>query len=329
MRLNKTRIIKRDAMTKLTFLTVVVLGTGACSNGTEGVSSDATATTNVIATSSPLSEYADMLWGASSDMQHQLHQEMIRREELIAECMHNAGFEYIPHVPRITVVGDGRPDGLGLPTDREWVEQFGFGMANSHIQETYSPNPNDTILEGLSESERIAYQATMFGPPRFDTGIVTMDEMGCYGLAFVEATQDRMWAQDLEEFAPLRTALSDFYARRNAIITDADTDWANCMADVGFPGFSFQGDAQRYVGDSFSTAFGTYLNPSESPEFETFSQWEIDLALADFDCRIATNFAPRQAAVRWEAESEFLADHQAALNDLRVAYEQRIWSIPR
>jgi len=50
---------------------------------------------------------------------------------------------------------------------------------------------------------------------------------------------------------------------------------------------------------------------------------EIDMALADFDCRVAVDYDARQAAVVNETETQFVNDHRSALEALRSAFEQR------
>jgi len=49
---------------------------------------------------------------------------------------------------------------------------------------------------------------------------------------------------------------------------------------------------------------------------------ELEIALADFDCRVASDFSARQEARRIEIETQFVDDHHAALTALRAAAEQ-------
>ena len=85
-------------------------------------------------------------------------------QELIAECMTREGFEYIPVITR-----PFDDFGFGAPGDVEFAADFGFGITTFY-GETETPwfqddwiDPNQAIIEGLSESERNAYYDTLHG----------------------------------------------------------------------------------------------------------------------------------------------------------------------
>ncbi len=87
-----------------------------------------------------------------------------RRQELVASCMAEAGFEYIPAVnPGLGVVTF-----RDAATEAEEVRNRGFGVSIREDRTSDRPgpewvNPNDAIWEGLSGSEREAYEAALWG----------------------------------------------------------------------------------------------------------------------------------------------------------------------
>jgi len=305
----------------------LILVTGACSRttGATGAESEIAyvqgSKVGTALSESPLQAYDDMIWGTSDQGDHMrlMVAEHSHREQLIAQCMRDQGFEYRPHTVDI-IFDDAR---LWDPDNREWVSNYGYAIVNKPWQEVVTPNPNDDIIASLTESEHTAYQNALFGPPRTEQGFAGFETMGCYGWAWEEAAANRLWGANSDEFAPLREAINRFRGDLNAETTDADRDWAECMADAGFPGFSRQRDAQDHLLNEFTTLFGTTPDPISSARSASFSDREIEVALIDLACREETNFTIRQNAIRWEAEAQFVTDHRTALDALRSAYEQR------
>lgn len=86
----------------------------------------------------------------------------MRQQDLVAACMRNQGFEYVPAVPPI--------DAQDFVFDEEeYAREQGFGISiewrgGDSILEQWV-NPNQAIEEGLSASERNAYQEALYGTP--------------------------------------------------------------------------------------------------------------------------------------------------------------------
>lgn len=306
----------------------IALGASACTttaNGSETASdsyiSPAATTSNQEALVSPLLEYSAMIWGTFDVEEHtrQMIAESARREELIAQCMNEAGFEYIPNIEEVSFIAGN----LYNPDNSEWVAQYGFGLTSSPYTVISTENPNDYIVNHLSTSERKAYQIALFGPPRTEIGFIGFDNMGCWGFAWETVSSDRSWGAESEEFAPLREAIELLNVQIAAMSSDADADWMNCMAGTGHPGFESPSEAAFSLADEFNAQFGTYPDPTLAPGFADFREREISVALASLECRVQTNYRARQNAIRWEAERQFVTDHRTALDALRSAYEQR------
>ena len=62
-------------------------------------------------------------------------------------------------------------------------------------------------------------------------------------------------------------------------------------------------------------------DPLESTAFRELHAQEIVIALADFDCRVATDFDARERAARFADEEAFVEAHQQEFEALRLAVE--------
>lgn len=258
----------------------------------------------------------------------------MRFEELVSECMNDAGFEYIP-VP-LDQTGPREDPGVIRPDDRDWVAQYGFQIVNrAYLSEEaarveyVSIDPNIPIIDNLSDAEREAYWVALDGAPPLWEG-------GCRQWANEQPRPDT--PADLTqspEFAPLFAALDEMYANLENEMPELEREWSSCMADAGHPGIARPWDAAMTILDAYDAIlanqneeFGAAVEHSDltsSPELAELADLEIELALADFDCRQAIDFEARVAARRLEAETQFYNDHRAELHELRDAAEQLTW----
>lgn len=101
-----------------------------------------------------------------------------RRQELVASCMTEAGFEYIPAVnPQLGVVTFR----YTAAEEEAAARNRGFGIS---IREDREPdrsepewvNPNDAIWEGLSGSELEAYEAALWGSETVDVEVFVEEQ---------------------------------------------------------------------------------------------------------------------------------------------------------
>ena len=167
-----------------------------------------------------------------------------RVQELIAECMAQEGFEYIPAVRPI-------PDGAFSDfASEEFARERGFGITTSFGDEGALfgfdddwTDPNQAIVAALSDSEREAYYETLHQPPEptgTETNPDTGEEVevydngfggGCSGQAFEEvyAFSDR---EDIYE----QLDLESMYERLEADprVQAMTADWSQCMSSRGY-----------------------------------------------------------------------------------------------
>jgi len=325
-------------------------GGGAGGSGGNGDGAAAASNTRV----SLLDEFLAPVWGTNLSPEEQVlrgNAENAQREQYIAECMHQAGFEYIPNPVINTVTQETNADSIWRPDDRAWVEEFGYAAIVSPWENVgrgeemgagnVPVDPNQAYLDNLTESERQAFNDALWGAP-IDLDGETLDHMtmedrlalmGCFGYAMSQMGTQR--PSDLlgsDEFAPLFNAMNEMYNNiyQNPDWHAIDADWANCMADRGLTGLVNQNDAQQLVFNqlnSFWEAWDWETNPTPpsittSPELAAIHQHELEVAMTDFECRQAVNYRSRQDAVITAAEQQFINDHHTALEALRSAAEQ-------
>jgi len=313
---------------------------GAIGDGVmaDGVMVDDVAVDGADVTASPLAQYLYLFdFFSLSPIEQQIREasDIQMRESFIAQCMNEKGFEYIPRP------GPIQSSGIWRPEDRDWIELYGFGITvDPRWPEGQRSDPNDAIVEQLSSAERQARQTVLFGDsmqlnPDGSLPQEYRDNIGCLGLAmqYVDAYHGIDIANSAE-FMPLMEALRRFRQDFSAVPTDAELDWSSCMADAGYPNLVRPVDAvNHFIFDISSPIINQVHNgwnwdigepsPANNEELANLQQFEIEIALADFDCRTATNFQSRHNAALFAAEAQFVSDHQAALRALRDAVEQR------
>lgn len=306
---------------------------------------------------SPLSKYLSGLFSgglspdATPEEQQQYWNEQQRKtEELVAQCMTEQGFEYVPNNPSIEspIPVDSGED-VWRPDDRDWVEKYGYGAVNNPWQDqggenpepvpmpTAPADPNQEYVESLTEAEQQAYYEALYGKPQEPEpgeDVVEYDwrDGGCYGYANHEVNGDNPWEQ--EENKPILDAIQKFYEtmQNSPEFAKLDADWAACMAEAGYGGFAKQMDAQDSIyqlinkywenapqGDGEQNPdFGTM----KDPEYAKIADQELPLALADLTCREKTDYRQQQLRIQFAAEEQFIADHKEELDALKARAEQ-------
>ncbi|MGH3516980.1 MAG: hypothetical protein ACRDQ7_06085 [Haloechinothrix sp.] len=230
----------------------------------------------------------------------------MRRNEIIAECMREAGFEYVPYQsPASPQVA------LGL-SDEEFVRAYGFGISTLI---DYAPpvpatsDPNDGVRDALSESARRSYDSTMLECELLVTSAVGLppDTGRAYLPPAVAAMQDE--ALDLMFQDPR--------------VREARDEALRCMAEQGFEGGDelsgeiadrtmpfaqrFQQGRDKLVSqghDPATVRVEDVLTPAEVTELAEIQQSEITVAVANFEC--SEDYLRLQDAVYREYLDELL-----------------------
>ena len=231
------------------------------------------------------------------------------------------------------------------------------GGIDGQIGDLTGPRRNAEHRDSLSTAERTAHERALwgasnpyhsgmwFGAPPADAvydpeAAAEFDadpaNWGCQRRAVEQMiAESPRGLRESDEFMPLFDAIEQFREQLTLSATEADRDWATCMHDAGFAEFDRRPDFDALFRDEAFRLSQEIVNSGritqvsriplqrwDAPEMETLFQQEIDTALADLDCRTATNWNTRQQAAVFELEAQFVADHQAQFNALRAAVEQ-------
>ncbi|MFF2634082.1 hypothetical protein ACFVR6_14465 [Microbacterium sp. NPDC058021] len=286
---------------------------------------------------SPLSRYLSAAWGGDLSEEEQIERmekDNAEREELVAQCMTEEGFEYIP-APNTGSISFAS-DNVYEPDSQEWVAQYGYGMINyPGGDEAMEPSeeyvdPNADYVSSLSAAEQTAFYEVLYGPPTpeeemSEDGSYEYDwtTAGCHGWAQHEMEGDDPTTSD--EHKPIMDAINDFYMGLATApeLADLNAAWATCMDEGGYPGFAAQGDAQMSISDELNAYYENQTEWIEDdPELAELGEREIELALVDLECREKTDYRDKNTEVMTVLEEQFIADHQAELDAFLAAAEQ-------
>ncbi len=332
-------MLVRPALAPLSALAALALLLSGCS-GSDG---EAAGATDAAEETSPLTEYLDAVYGGElspEEQEREFAEQQERTEELVAQCMQEQGFEYRPATAAGTVVSG--EDVEWEPDDREWVAQYGYGAVNSPYSEDPAPeeefvDPNADYVASLSESEQTAFYEALHGPvpdeeELAEDGSYEYDwtQAGCYGAAQHEVAGEDP-AQS-EEFKPLFDAINELYSGTASWpgMSELDGEWAACMDAAGHGGHATQADAQNSVYDDLNEVYedvgtsedGTPTGEPDQAALDALAEREVELALADLDCREEVDYRDRSTQITREVEEQFIEDHRAELDALVAAAER-------
>ncbi|MFJ7750100.1 hypothetical protein ACIQXM_09110 [Arthrobacter sp. NPDC097144] len=300
-----------------------------------------------------MTEFMASAYGADlspEEQEKKYAEEDRQREELVAQCMKEEGFEYKPNVQSFSF-SEGSAEEWN-PDSREWVSQYGYGMVNFPGREetdssdaTEYEDVNADYAETLSESERTAFYEALYGPAPDEEDMPADGEAvewdwstaGCSGWAQHERDGDNAMTSD--EHKPLMDAMNTLWedAMSAPEISTLNAEWAACMADAGHPGFSAQQDAQNSINEKMNAAYEnsaptatatsaasgeTAPAGSDEADMSELGKEEIELALADLDCREKTEYRDKMLEVQFKREQQFVDDHKAELEAFRADLEQ-------
>lgn len=294
---------------------------------------------------SPLAKYFSAGYDpnmSEEEMQLEMAAQQMRAEELMAQCMADEGFEYIP-------VDWSASGGMVSSTDldvewdsREFAERYGYGVFTSPWDEfVYDPegeefvDPNQAYVESLSDSERDAYYEAAYGKMQEESedGYVEYDweTAGCQGRAQHEVYGGSSW--DADEFSDLLDSLNRLYTdlERDPRVLDLDREWASCMADAGYSGLTSPRLAQDEIWNQMNRFWedqnadypdGDGPDIRESAEYREAAAAEISQAVADWDCKDGVGYTQEMLKIQFALEEQFVNDHRSELEAFQASQEQ-------
>lgn len=258
------------------------------------------------------------------------------QQEVVARCMADAGFTYVPFVDES---GPWTPPGPEAGT-LEYAERYGYGIAfpdapdnpERMVSGPRPVDPNRAVVETLDEGEQAAYAVALNGPestvsdlaadtdgPLFGdmTGPTDWSRRGCIGKAMIEVPFT--FAVVEEQFPELSVALGQVGELEygDPRMDELDRDWAACMASAGYPGLRTQMDAHDLADEPYQAARAKAVEAIDGgPELLFERSPAGEAAWAAFDEALEKHAAPLRAAERELAVADVTCVQE-------VRYEER------
>lgn len=268
-------------------------------------------------------------------------------QEKIAACMAEQGFEYVPYVQ-----GQSQSGFSGPESQEEFVAQYGFGIATmlldnrrmgemdeAAIEAEMAKDPNNAIVEAMTDAERDAYYAALYGEQP-DIGfedlaeespgvtVASLEPTGCQNSAYEEVFNQGAEQEFYEQFGPL---MEDLYGGLDSDprIVELESKWSSCMAEKGYD-FADHNDAEVFllrrleeVGaitdleidpDGMGFGFGGgEIEPGGPVEAAVNEIASEEIAIAKDSSACSADLEEIRQQVREEAEQRFIEEHLAEL----------------
>ena len=319
--------------------------------------------------SSPIAEFLgepDFLADEEAAAESFIEQERAA-EVKIAACMAEQGFEYIPRdVSEDDFLVGGDFDDYG---SEEWTRKWGFGITtswfsadqvgpdllgydDSQFQDRIESDPNQQILEAMTEAEREAYEEALWGADFFSFDETLSDEEieaqlegqqfegpgGCQGEAF----DDDPFFSFYNEFGEELEALED-QLDADPRIVELEREISECVSERGLEYIPerelwdvYQGELQEIEStidySAFEESFEESFEEGELPDPDSFQlpelpaeskaklaelqSEEIELAVATLECGGGFEAtAEVYGEVRAELEQRWLDDNADRVAD--------------
>lgn len=329
-------------------LAAAALVLSGCSKG------DSPTNTSTEWTPGPLDEYLSQIYGwnldderSTEELQNESDQQNRQVEEKVAACMAEQGFEYIPSLNNGGVFYGS--DDLDVEWGTlEFAQQYGYGISTNPWGDGMPADtdewvdPNQEYVDAMSESERVAYEEALWGPPveysgdEEETYEYNWEQSGCYGVA-----QHEVYGNTDTDVSDQFSSLSDEVDRfwegmyDSPAYLEANASWASCMADAGYSGLTDPNNAEQGLYDEYSTLQGwndpDYNKLAENWDWEAepegpplpevnatavkaFTEKEISQAVADFTCRADTKYDATVQEIYLSRQQDFVDQHRAELD---------------
>jgi hypothetical protein len=297
----------------------------------------------------PLDQYFEEIYGGDAGQETSNAQQM-QVEEITAECMAEQGFEYIP--VDWSSMGGGMevmPDELDVEWGTlEFAEKYGYGATTDPWGTGEQPvpegeeefvDPNQVVVDAMSDTEREAYYAALYGEPPTEEEMAEGGEFeydwttaGCSGKAQHEVYETVDGVEE-DEFAALQEEMNSMYeaSMQDPRLTGLNDEWSTCMADAGYPGMAAVGDGETTIYDEVNALYeDAYADVDPSVEMteedyaaieaavvearKEITPREIEMAVADFTCREDISYQEIQQEVNFEHQQEFVDAHKDELD---------------
>lgn len=226
--------------------------------------------------------------------------EVVRRvdavEALIASCMRDAGFEYVPvdyKTARKAMDSNSKPSGL---SSKDFRTQYGYGIttqfAGADNQALMGAGAqNIRIRNGLSTADHTAYMHALYGDNPSATFVVGLDSEnfsqtgGCTRKAVEQVfSKDELGAN----FVNYQNA-QDARVDQDPRVIAAQKDWGTCMRQAGYSyntSDEIKADLASRLDAITGGAAPDTLSADAQAALKQLQGEELAIAAADHDCSV-------------------------------------------
>lgn len=268
----------------------------------------------------PLDQLMSSAWGGIDvtlpDAAARTVADITKRENLIAACMNEEGFEYLPNVPAaadLTITTEGIDR-----ASRAFAEQYGFGIARQPETEAgqiswQGMDPNWTQTEAMSDTEREAWDTALYGQvidhQTDGFGESWSREGGC-----VDQASDAGFAV-VDEAGDFLSTFTD-----DGAFDELDHEWSACMREAGF-----EHESPTAASTAFSDEYVAMLDDHtlEGDDVAGFAEREVAAAVAAWDCKAETDYESRFRVIRDQVQQAWIDEHRAELDEWLAAMAER------
>jgi hypothetical protein len=279
-----------------------------------------------------------------------------RQEQILADCMREQGFEYIPRDYNQSIDAKVKnAEAYDLPPD-QYAERWGYGISTidaSQFEAEVPDDPNSAILSTLSPAARSAYDKAMLG---FDTstegGLMSLNPDGSFSARPIGSTLDSkvpdgcssramraVYGEDFDrpnkaasaEFDGLNEEMGALWDRvvNDPRVSNAKKGWGDCMADAGHPEATDPDNGAQLVITRFSALYGVDADhfkevragmkgATHQPDPAALAELQnYERSLAVADRRCKTPYDDAVFTVQTDVENRFIDEHRAELERYR------------
>jgi hypothetical protein len=214
-----------------------------------------------------------------------------KTQALIAKCMADAGFEYVPASIQDVAVAEHADRVQPGMTREEYKKYWGYGVSTrfDNLARELELGPrNLRYIESLSEADKAAYERTLWGDdPNATFAFALGDEdFSSTGGCTRKAVEQVFTPEQIRgDYVNPKDVLIDNDPR----VAKAKADWVACMEGYGYIGYLDQDE----IIEEFEQRFEALTSDEEAPtltgpklrKLQEMQKEEIAAALADLQCQ--------------------------------------------
>jgi hypothetical protein len=223
--------------------------------------------------------------------EEQFVQHVEKTQELIAKCMNEAGFEYIPVDVKTVEAAQARVRTDPGYTRRSYKEKWGLGVTTRFDKPVrdIGLGPNLRIWKSLPPADQEAYSRTLWGEDPTADFVFTLDEEdfsatgGCTRKAVAQVfTPEQMKGTYVNP--------KDVLVESDPRVVAAKRNWSKCMRGHGYEYNEDQDEIieeyEERLDQLLDGADPQTLTGQRAAALRKLQQEEIEVALADLDCQV-------------------------------------------